>query len=258
MGILNVTPDSFHELSRVSQERIIEKAAQMLDAGADILDIGGYSTRPNAENISEEIELERVLPALEAIKTAFPKAILSIDTWRGTVAETALRAGCKIVNDVSAWQLDESLYEVLCKYRPAYVLMHMRGTPSTMSNFTNYQDVTGEVLKFLSEKIYMLHRQGIYDIAVDPGIGFAKTTEQNFTLVRELKRFHILEKPILVGLSRKSFIYKTLGVQAEGALNGSTAMHMAALLNGAKILRVHDVREARECVMLWEQLSNNV
>jgi dihydropteroate synthase len=227
----------------------------MIKDGADILDIGGYSTRPGASDIDVDTELGRVMPAIESIKSAFPNTILSIDTWRGQVAKQAIEAGCRMVNDVSAWQLDHSMFDVLCAFRPAYIVMHMRGTPQSMNGLTSYDDVTGEVIRFLSEKIGLLHLHGVYDIAIDPGFGFAKTIEQNFTLLRELKRLDVLGKPILTGLSRKSFIYKTLEAIPEEALNGSTAMHMVALMNGAKILRVHDVRAARECICLYQHLK---
>lgn len=251
MGILNATPDSFFSGSRIRQdETLLRKAEMMIDAGADILDIGGQSTRPGATMISEQDEMRRVIAILRLIHERFPDAIISIDTFYSAVAREAVRAGASIVNDVSAGSLDENMISTVAELNVPYVLMHMRGTPQTMQQHTDYQKPTVEILDYFIEKIGILRTAGIKDVIIDPGFGFAKTHAQNFELLRNLRAFEVLECPILAGLSRKGTIQKTLGVSSENALNGTTVLNTIAIMNGASILRVHDVREAREVIQL--------
>jgi dihydropteroate synthase len=252
MGILNATPDSFYAGSRVrSVDAALQQAEQMLREGAAILDIGGASTRPSAEEIPVEEELRRVLPVIEALQRHFPEAILSVDTWRATVAREALESGASIVNDVSAGRWDEALLPVVAQYRCPYILMHAQGTPQTMQVAPLYSEVVREVLDFFIQKIEYLRTLGIYDIAIDPGFGFGKTLEHNYALLRHVAAFEpILQLPIVVGVSRKSMVCRLLGIKPEAALNGTTALHVLALLQGARILRVHDVREAVEAIRI--------
>ncbi|MCS6928969.1 MAG: dihydropteroate synthase [Saprospiraceae bacterium] len=254
MGVLNTTPDSFYAGSRVlSVDAALRSAEQMLAEGAAILDIGGASTRPGAEEVPEEEELRRVLPVLEAVRKYFPEAILSIDTWRARVAQEALDVGASLVNDVSAGRWDAGLLEVVARYRCPYILMHARGTPKTMQQAPFYSDVVREVLDFFIQQLKELRRLGICDIAVDPGFGFGKTLEHNYTLLQHLATIEaVLDLPLLVGVSRKSMVCRLLGVRPEAALNGTTALHVLALLQGVRILRVHDVREAIEAINIVE------
>lgn len=252
MGILNVTPDSFYSGSRLNNtDALLRKAEEMINDGATILDIGGQSTRPNSERISEVEELKRVLPAIEAVHKVFPNQILSVDTFYASVAREAVNAGASIVNDVSAGTIDSELLPTVAQLNVPYVLMHMKGNPQTMQQSPSYQNVTLEVFDALSFKIKELEKAGIKDILVDPGFGFGKTIAHNFTLLRELSFFTQLNKPLMVGLSRKATVYKTLQTTAEKALNGTTVLHTIALLNGATVLRVHDVKEAKETVALY-------
>ena len=258
MGILNLTPDSFYEQSRVADKNfLLKRAESMLADGAEILDLGAYSTRPGAEAISEEEELNRMLPAVEALKKEFPSVILSIDTFRASVAKATVDLGAGIVNDVSGGTLDEKMFSTVAELKVPYVLMHMKGTPQTMSNYTDYENLKLDILNYFIAKITELRALGVHDILIDLGFGFAKTREQNFELLNAMQSFQILDCPMLVGISRKSMITKTLNIEAKDALNGTTALNMAALMNGAKILRVHDVREARECVQLFKALKNS-
>ncbi|MCS7037770.1 MAG: dihydropteroate synthase [Saprospiraceae bacterium] len=254
MGILNVTPDSFYASSRVrTTDAVLRQAEHMLNEGAAILDIGGASTRPGAEEVPTEEELRRVLPAIEAVHRHFPEAILSVDTWRAEVAQKALEAGVSILNDVSAGRWDEALLSVAAQHRCPYILMHAQGTPQTMQVAPMYSEVAQEVLDFFIQKLQKLRALGIYDIAIDPGFGFGKTLEHNYALLRQLPAFEaVLQLPILVGVSRKSMVCRLLGVKPEAALNGTTALHVLALLQGARILRVHDVREAMEAIRIVE------
>ena len=253
MGILNVTPDSFYEGSRTtSLADIIVKAGQMLKEGAFILDIGGYSTRPGADAISIETELERVLPAIEAIHKTFPDAYISIDTFRSVVAKAAVSAGASLVNDVSGGNLDDQMFKTVASLKVPYILMHMRGTPETMKTLTDYYHLLNDITAELSIKCSTLKYLGVADIIIDPGFGFTKTIEQNYDILRNLGYFKRLKLPILAGLSRKSMIYKRLDSTAQEALNGTTALNMAALMNGASILRVHDVKEAAETIKLYQ------
>ena len=252
MGILNITPDSFYENSRLnSADALLKKAEQMIKDGATILDVGGQSTRPNSERVSEEEELKRAIPAIETIHKNFPHQLVSVDTFYSRVAVEAVAAGASIVNDVSAGTIDSDLLPAIAELNVPYVLMHMQGNPQTMQQAPEYKNVTLEVFDFLSFKIKQLHQLGIHDVIIDPGFGFGKTIEHNFCLLKELSFFNQLEKPLLVGLSRKATVYKTLQTTADKALNGTTVLHTIALMNGAAILRVHDVKEAKEAIQLF-------
>lgn len=253
MGILNVTPDSFYAGSRVSETNILQQAEKMLEEGADILDIGGYSTRPNASAVSLEEEISRVIPAITRIAQQFPKAILSVDTFRAQVAQQAVEAGASIINDVSGGQ-DPAMFETVGKLNVPYVLMHSRGTPQTMTQLTDYENIIDEILEYFLEKIAQLRALHVTDIILDIGFGFAKTIEQNFYLLKHQAKFTRLGLPILTGISRKSMIYKTLDITPAEALNGTTTLHFLALQQGANILRVHDVKEALQVVRLWEKV----
>lgn len=259
MGIINATPDSFYEGSRLPHpDTALEVAGRMLSEGASILDVGAVSSRPGAEDISEEEEILRLTPVLEAIRNAFPDCMISLDTWRSRVAQTMHeRFGIQMVNDISAGQLDPQMFTTMAGLEIPYVMMHMQGTPADMQDQPSYKDVTDELLQFFGERTYRLRKLGIKDIIVDPGFGFGKTLEQNYQLLAELDAFAMLEVPLMVGLSRKSMIYKTLDTDAGQALNGTTAVHMAALLKGAKFLRVHDVKEAVECIKIFQQIAGN-
>ena len=253
MGILNATPDSFYEASRMAgKDALLRRAEQMINNGATILDVGGQSTRPNSERVSADEERRRVIPAIENLSKHFPEQVLSIDTFYAAVAKDAVDAGASIVNDVSAGTLDEALLPTMASLQVPYVLMHMLGDPQTMQQNPQYNNVTLDVFDALSFKMKELISIGIHDIIIDPGFGFGKTIAHNFQLLRELSFFQQLEKPLLVGLSRKGTIYKTLNTTADKALNGTTVVHTMALLNGATILRVHDVTEAAEAIRLYQ------
>ncbi|MEP2771297.1 MAG: dihydropteroate synthase [Fulvivirga sp.] len=257
MGILNTTPDSFYAYSRVNHiDDTLKKAGQMLSEGADFLDIGGYSSRPGADDISAEEEIKRTAPVIKALKANYPEAIISIDTFRAKVAEKALDAGADMINDISGGELDIQMFELVAEAKTPYIIMHMRGTPQNMVTKTDYQDILKEVLDYFQKKLDVLQKKGVTDLILDPGFGFAKNREQNFYLLRQLNDFEVLERPILAGVSRKSMIYKTLGIDSEGALNGTTILNTLALQNGANILRVHDVKEAVEVVKLSELTYN--
>ncbi|OQP64558.1 dihydropteroate synthase [Niastella populi] len=251
MGIINTTPDSFYEGSRfMGESRVLNQAEQMLKAGADILDIGGQSTRPNSSAISAEEELQRVTGAIESLHYNFPEAVISIDTYYARVAAEAVAAGASIINDISAALVDPAILSTAGALKVPYVCSHIKGTPATMQQHATYENVTREVLDFFIQKIADCHQAGITDIIIDPGFGFAKTPAHNFTLLKELATLKMPGKPILVGLSRKSTVYKTLGITAAEALNGTTVLNTIALLNGANIIRVHDVKEAKETITL--------
>ena len=255
MGILNITPDSFFEGSRVVEmDQILRKAEQMLRAGATLLDIGGQSTRPGSERLSAEEECDRVILPIERLSSEFPQAFLSVDTYHAQVAEAAVNAGAHMVNDISAGLLDNKMLATVSKLQVPYVIMHMKGEPETMQKNTTYQNVLKDVIDFLAERKTACQKQGIRQIIIDPGIGFSKTIEQNFELIAKLEAFQELDAPLLLGISRKSFIYKTLNTDPAGALNGSTFLHAIGLQKGAKILRVHDVQEAVEAVRLFNAL----
>ena len=256
MGIINITPDSFYAGSRRQEiGSIVAKAGKMLSEGADIIDIGGQSTRPGSQRITAKDEMARVLPAISAILEKFPSAILSVDTYHAAVAQSAVNAGAAIINDVSAGNMDPDMILVVAGLRVPYVCMHMKGTPEAMQANPAYENITLEILDFFIEKIDQCRLAGIKDIIIDPGFGFGKTIAQNFILLKEMLAFVVLDKPVMAGLSRKSTIWKTLGVSPEEALNGSTVMHTLALQNGASILRVHDVKEAKEAIILFQQYS---
>ena len=256
MGIINATPDSFYSGSRIGGiDAVLQKTEQMINDGADIIDIGGQSTRPNSKRVSADEESERVIPFVEAIHKNFPQAIISIDSFYSAVVKKAVAAGASIVNDVSAGTIDENLVPTVASLKVPYVLMHMKGDPQTMQQNPAYNNVVLDVFDFLNQKINQLHSAGIVDIIVDPGFGFGKTIEHNFELLNGLNFFRQLSKPVLVGMSRKATVYKTLGVNSEEALNGTTVLNAIALLNGASILRVHDVKEAKQAIQLVQALT---
>ena len=255
MGILNITPDSFYDGGKYnSKEKIQRQIEKMIISGADIVDVGGYSSRPGANDISIEEELNRVIPVIEIIKKKFPKTIVSIDTFRSRVASEAIISGADIVNDISGGNLDSNMFETVSKHKVPYILMHMRGNPENMMSKTNYENVTKDLCKYFSERIDKAKSIGINDIIIDPGFGFSKTTQQNYELLNNLEFFKEFQKPIVVGVSRKSMIYKTLNTTPDKALNGSSVLHTISLMKGANILRTHDVKEAVECVKIVSQL----
>lgn len=257
MGILNLTPDSFFDGGRYPDlSSVLSQAEKMLHDGAVLLDVGGASSRPGAVEVPENEELSRVVPVIEVLAAKFPEAYISIDTWRARVAREAIQAGACIVNDISAWELDPNLLPTVAELQVPYILMHMQGRPGTMQQNPQYEEVTTDVLDFLIRKIEQLEQAGVYDLVIDPGFGFGKTLEHNFELLKNLNAFvRILQRPVLAGISRKSMICKTLGVKPADALNGTTALHMVALQQGAAILRVHDVKEAVEVIQLWKALN---
>jgi len=256
MAIINVTTDSFaRHCTNITEAEILRWAAEALSEGADILDIGGCSTRPGSVPPSEEEEWRRVRLAVTAIRREWPEAVLSVDTWRASVARQAVEQGVEIVNDISGGQFDERMFETIADLRVPYILTHTRAEPDVMQQFTDYDDLMSEILGFLQERVDMLHRMGVKDVILDPGFGFSKTTEQNYTLLRNLNCLGVLGLPILAGVSRKSMITKVLDVSPDEALNGTTALHMLALQNGADILRVHDVKEAKQVITLYKQYA---
>lgn len=256
MGIINVTPDSFFSGSRKTAiAEILKLAESMLIDGATFLDIGGYSSRPRAKDITTAEELERVIQPIESIVNKFPKAIISIDTFRSEVAKQAVSVGASLVNDISAGNLDSGMLSAVAEMNVPYIAMHMRGTPQNMKELNKYDDLIQEVMKYFSSVVHDCNQLGIKDVIIDPGFGFAKTADQSFDLLKELDHFHHLDRPLMVGISRKSMIYRTLNSTAEEVLNGTTVLNTVALLKGAAILRVHDVKEAVEAVKLVNRLS---
>lgn len=256
MGILNLTPDSFFDGGALqSPQQTIDRAGQMLSDGASILDMGAYSSRPNAEHISEQEEAERLLPALEQVRKAFPETFISIDTFRSSVAEAALQAGADIINDISGGNLDPELPQTAAKYHAPYIAMHMRGTPQTMQQDLQEKPILAEVLTFFSKRTAELKAVGLHDIIIDPGFGFGKTLAQNYELAQHLDAFGMFGQPVLVGVSRKSVLNKLLGITPVTALNATTALHSQLLQRGADILRVHDVKEAVEAVKVHQALE---
>jgi dihydropteroate synthase len=254
MGILNVTPDSFYDGGKhLGNSTILTHVEKMIFEGADFIDVGAHSSKPNAEFISESEELNRIVPAVESIIKRFPDVFLSIDTFRSKVAQACIERGAAIINDISAGNQDAKMMDVVAKVQVPYIMMHMRGTPRTMQSMTDYSNIVKEMLFYFSKKITMARSVGINDLIIDPGFGFAKTLEQNYEVLRKLDLFQILEMPLLVGLSRKSMVYKPVGSNAEGALNGTTVLNTLALAKGAKILRVHDVKAAVEAVSLFQR-----
>jgi len=254
MGILNLTSDSFYDGGRYTEEvSMIKQAEKMLAEGATLLDIGGASSRPGATEVNEPEELRRVVRAIETLQKHFPEALISVDTWRASVARAAIEAGASIINDISAGRLDPEMYPTVSRLKVPYVLMHMHGSPATMQQKPHYEDVVTEILDFFMEETQKLRALGVVDIVLDPGFGFGKNLAHNYTLLRNLHIFSaVTGLPVLAGISRKSMIYRPLGITAAEALNGTSALHMVALQQGARILRVHDVREAVEVVRLWE------
>lgn len=255
MGILNCTPDSFYDGGKYKDEtQFLKQAEQMLTDGADFIDVGAYSTKPNADFVSNEEELRRAVPVVELLIKHFPKALISIDTFRADVAKACVNAGATIVNDISAGMLDDAMLKTVGELKVPYIMMHMRGTPQTMQTLTEYDDVVKDMLFYFSQRIDEARKNGIDDIIIDPGFGFAKTLEQNYEVMQKLELFKITELPMLVGISRKSMIYKLLGITPQEALNGTTVLNIIALSKGATILRVHDVKEAVQAVKLSSYL----
>ena len=255
MGILNITPNSFFDGGKYTDEKsILIQVEKMLTEGADFIDIGAYSSKPNSEFVSEQEEQNRLIPVINLVLNNFPKTLIAVDTFRANVAKAGIENGACIINDISAGSLDENMLQTVAKLEVPYILMHMKGNPQTMQSLTQYENITKEMLFYFSEKVALARSFGINDLIIDPGFGFAKTLEQNFEVLNNLELFQMLELPLLVGVSRKSMIYKTLETSAEFALNGTSVLNTIALQKGATILRVHDVKEAIECVKLVSQL----
>ncbi len=256
MGILNVTPDSFFDGGKFTDESsVLKQSEKMITEGASIIDVGGYSSRPGATDISEQEEIRRTVNAIEVIRKEFKDIILSVDTFRSAVARQAVNEGADIVNDISGGELDSTMIDTIAGLGVPYICMHMKGTPQTMNSLASYGNIVAELTAWFSHKLAVLHASGIKDVIIDPGFGFAKTVEHNFELLTKLDGLNILGKPLLVGLSRKSMIWRSLSTTPENALNGTTALNMVALMKGASILRVHDVREAVEVIRLFSHLN---
>uniref|UniRef100_UPI0040491CB4 dihydropteroate synthase n=1 Tax=Flavobacterium sp. TaxID=239 RepID=UPI0040491CB4 len=256
MGILNVTPNSFYDGGKHKEiNSIIHQVDKMLSEGADFIDIGAYSSKPSAEFVSEEEEIKRLVPIVKSLVETFPNIILSVDTFRAQVAETAVENGVAIVNDIAAGLLDDKMLETVAQLKVPYIMMHMRGNPQTMQSLTDYNDIVKEMIFYFSERIQKARSFGISDIVIDPGFGFAKTLEQNYEVLHKMELFSILELPLLAGISRKSMIYKVLESSPQEALNGTSVLNTIALQKGAKILRVHDVKEAVECIKLVSKIK---
>ena len=257
MGILNVTPNSFYDGGKFADEKaLLNQVEKMLNEGATFIDIGGYSSKPNAEFVSEEEELQRVIPIITTVIQKFPETLISIDTFRSKVANESIENGAAIINDISAGNLDENMMKTVAELQVPYSMMHMKGTPQTMQSLSQYENIVKEMIFYFSEKVAQARSFGINDLILDPGFGFAKTLEQNFEVLNKLELFQMLELPILAGISRKSMIYKTLETDAQNSLNGTTSLNTISLMKGAKILRVHDVKEAVECVKLYNLLKS--
>jgi len=258
MGVLNVTPDSFFDGGvHKNINDVLKHVEHMLNAGATFLDIGAYSSRPNANDVSETEELKRIIPIVNAVIKHFPEALISIDTFRSRIAKETINAGAALINDISAGALDENMLKTIAQLHVPYIMMHMRGTPKTMQTLTTYDDLVKDVIYYFSKRIANAHQLGIKDIIIDPGFGFAKTLDQNYKLLNNLELLNIIDKPILAGVSRKSMIYKKLNTTAQHALNGTTVLNTIALQKGAKILRVHDVKEAKDCITLINALGEH-
>ena len=259
MGILNVTPDSFYDGGVFSNEKkILHQVEKMILDGADIIDVGGYSSKPGAETIPLKEEEKRVIPIIKLINKTFDKTVISVDTFRSEIAEKSLSEGASIINDISGGDLDKNIYQIANKYRAPYIMMHMKGIPSNMQHNPKYENINYEIIKNLSLKIDSAEKKGVNDIIIDPGFGFGKTIQHNYQILNNIKLYTILKKPILVGISRKSMIYKLLKTDPSKALNGTTSLNTIALINGANILRVHDVKEAKEVIKLYSFLKENV
>jgi dihydropteroate synthase len=256
MGIINATPDSFFDGGKYTDpEKAVERAGEMIGCGATILDIGGMSSRPGASIVPLDEEVRRVVPVIEAIRNAYPEVFLSVDTFRKEVAEAAFEHGVDIINDISAGELDPSMLDFVAQKGMPYILMHMKGVPSNMQDAPRYENVVQFVLQYLIGRVALCESKGIRDVVIDPGFGFGKSLEHNYELLSRLEVLGILEKPVLVGISRKSMIYKAIGKEADSADYGTTAAHMAALQKNAKILRVHDVEAARQAIAVWKQMQ---
>jgi dihydropteroate synthase len=259
MGILNVTPDSFYDGGRYTNESdLLKYVEKMIRDGADFIDIGGYSSRPGSHDITIEEEWNRIRPAIQSVKKEFPETIISIDTFRAEVAQRAIHEGGDMINDISAGQLDKEMFKTIAALHVPYIIMHMRGTPQTMKQLTQYDNLIKEIIDYFHGILNQLNQYGIKDILIDPGFGFAKTVEQNFELLNKLEHLHLLGKPMVIGLSRKSMIWKTLTTTPEFSLNGTTALNTVALLKGATILRVHDVKEAKETIRLLGHMHQSL
>ena len=258
MGILNITPDSFFDKSRKqTEEEIVERVWQMENEGADIFDAGGYSSRPSAVFVDEAEEMRRLGWGLKILFRELPDAVVSVDTFRSEVARRCVEDfGVAIINDISAGGLDEKMFDTVARLHVPYIAMHNRGNPQNMMEHTRYENLMQEILLYFAEKVNQLHRKGVNDVWIDPGFGFSKTTVQNFEILKNLEEFHIFESPVVVGISRKTLIRETLNVSADNSLNGTTALNMFALMKGAHILRVHDVKEARQTIQLAKALAN--
>ncbi|GAA4112690.1 dihydropteroate synthase [Aquimarina addita] len=259
MGILNLTPDSFYDGGKYKNEsQILKQVEKMLTEGATLIDIGAYSSRPGADHITEQEEEKRILPVIKLILSQFPDSILSIDTFRSMIAEKCILAGAAIINDISAGSLDDRMMTTVAELQVPYIMMHMKGNPKTMKSLDQYTDLLYEIQLYFSKKVAEARKKGVHDIIIDPGFGFAKHTDQNFELLQKMELLGLQGLPILAGISRKSMIYKTLGIQPEQSLNGTTVLNTVALLNGASILRVHDVKEAMECIKLVDRFSSPI
>ena len=256
MGILNITPDSFYDNSRLNSKRdLLKRTESMLLEGATFIDVGAYSSRPGAEFVSEEEERKRLIPALEIILKEFPDVLLSVDTYRSNIAKETIDLGVSIINDISGGDMDPDMFDVVVNKQVPYILMHMRGNPQTMSNFNNYNHLIVDIISELQVKVNDLEKRGLNDIIIDPGLGFAKDLHQNYEIVKDLKSFDLIGHPLLIGSSRKSMIYKLLECEPQDALTGTTVVHTACLLNGASILRVHDVKDAIEAIKITNLLK---
>lgn len=259
MGVLNVTPDSFYDGGVYSNEKkILLQVEKMISDGADIIDIGGFSSKPGSKTISVKEEEKRVIPIIKLINNTFNKIIISVDTFRSEIAEKSLNEGASIINDISGGNLDKNIYQIANKYRVPYIMMHMKGVPANMQANPKYENINYEIIKDFSYKIDLAEKKGVCDIIIDPGFGFGKSIEHNYQILNNIKLYTVLKKPILVGISRKSMIYKLLKTDPSKALNGTTSLNTIALINGANILRVHDVKEAKEVIKLYSFLKENV
>ncbi len=258
MGILNITPDSFYDGGVFnSDKKILNQVEKMISEGADMIDIGGYSSRPGANEVNIDDEIDRVIPVIELIKNKFGDTIISIDTFRSKVAKKAINAGASIINDISSGDLDPEMFNCVAKLKVPYIMMHMKGSPNNMQKNPEYENVIVEIVKNLSNKLFLAKKAGIIDVIIDPGFGFGKTATHNYSILKNLSFFKELGCPILVGISRKSMIYKLLDKNPENALNGTTCLNTISIINGAKILRVHDVKEAKEVITLTNFLNKN-
>ena len=258
MGILNVTPDSFFDGGLYNTEKKVDtQVMRMIEDGMDILDVGGYSSRPGAKEISINEEIDRVIPVVKFIRKTYPELILSVDTFRSEVARDCLDLGIDIINDISAGCIDKNILDVVAEYNCPYIMMHMKGTPQTMQINPEYEDLIKELLIYFAKRIYLAREKGIIDIIVDPGFGFGKTLDHNYTIMKKIENFKLLDLPIMVGISRKSFITKQLDIDKKDSLNGTTALNMYFLEKNVNILRVHDVKEAKECIMLHEKIKSS-